>query len=1054
MVFHQSDLLQGNLNHSAGAQDLFLQHLAEWEIGLAVVAEPYFVPNNHPQWVGDVDGSVAIVAGGGAESPPLVRKEAGRGFVAATWGEYAVVGVYFSPNRPLADLEAYLDALGPVVRRLAPMPVLVMGDLNAKSASWGSAVTDPRGRAVEEWALEFGVSPMNRGTTHTCVRAQGGSVVDVTFATPVAARRVRNWRVLDVETLSDHNYIRFEISTSAPAPDFPHRGPTASPRWVISRLDRQLAEEAATVQAWCTPSTRPTDPDSAAGRLRTALTAVCDASMPRARRRPPRRAVYWWSQEIADLRVTSNEARRQHYRCRRRRAQRDTAEADRLWAEYRATKVALQIAISRAKATAKEELLEGLNRDPWGRPYKLARNKLRVQSRPLAETLQQDFLDRVVGALFPESPVHTPPAMAPPDVPLQDEPEAPPVTSVELEVAAMRLRAKRTAPGPDGVPGKVLGIALERLGDEFRGAFDASLRTGRFPKIWKEGALCLLRKDGKPDDSPSGYRPIVLLSEAGKIFERVLAFRLTRHLGADGPELSEIQFGFRAGRSTLDALSALKSHTRGVVAEGGRALAVSLDIANAFNSLPHATIREALRYFGVPLYLRRILADYLQDREVVCTGFGGRILRRPVLCGVPQGSVLGPLLWNMGYDWVLRGALPAGVRTLCYADDTLVVAQGRTFGETARLAEVSVALTVDRIRLLGLKVALEKTEALLFHGPRQGPPPGAHLVIDGVRVPVKAQMKYLGLVLDGRWGFEAHFRALTPRLVAASAALGRLLPNLGGPDGVCRRLYAGIVRAMALYGAPIYADAITATNRSLLQRAQRIVAVRIIRGYRTVSVGAACALAGTPPWELEAKVLAAVYEVRTAARREERPAAPEEIFRVRRDAEAEVHRRWALALQEARYGRWTIDAVLPVLDRWSRRKHGVLTYRLVQVLSGHGCFGHYLHRVARREPTTECHHCGAADDTAQHTLEVCVAFSRQRHDLTQVVGTDLALSSIIASMLGSEESWRAMTSFCEEVISQKEEAERVREADANSDQMRRRRLGARRRRYAHLLPPT
>ncbi|CAG9563421.1 unnamed protein product [Danaus chrysippus] len=72
-----------------------------------------------------------------------------------------------------------------------------------------------------------------------------------------------------------------------------------------------------------------------------------------------------------------------------------------------------------------------------------------------------------------------------------------------------------------------------------------------------------------------------------------------------------------------------------------------------------------------------------------------------------------------------------------------------------------------------------------------------------------------------------------------------------------------------------------------------------------------------PPWDLEAKVLASIYEVRTAARRENRLVTPEELLRVRRDGEAEVHRKWTMALQDARYGRWTIDALLPVLERWS-----------------------------------------------------------------------------------------------------------------------------------------
>ncbi|XP_047533402.1 uncharacterized protein LOC125068343 [Vanessa atalanta] len=117
-------------------------------------------------------------------------------------------------------------------------------------------------------------------------------------------------------------------------------------------------------------------------------------------------------------------------------------------------------------------------------------------------------------------------------------------------------------------------------------------------------------------------------------------------------------------------------------------------------------------------------------------------------------------------------------------------------------------------------------------------------------------MKYLGLILDGRWSFGQHFVHLGPRLINAAAALGRLLPNVGGPGSLCRRLYSGVVRSMALYGAPIWVDALTAHNRALLRKPQRVIAVRGIRGYRTVSWTAATLLAGDPPWELQAEVLA------------------------------------------------------------------------------------------------------------------------------------------------------------------------------------------------------
>ncbi|KAJ0179790.1 hypothetical protein K1T71_004381 [Dendrolimus kikuchii] len=119
-------------------------------------------------------------------------------------------------------------------------------------------------------------------------------------------------------------------------------------------------------------------------------------------------------------------------------------------------------------------------------------------------------------------------------------------------------------------------------------------------------------------------------------------------------------------------------------------------------------------------------------------------------------------------------------------------------------------------------------------------------------------MKYLGLVLDSRWDFSAHFRQLAPKLKRAAGALSRLLPNIGGPEATCRKLFEGIVRSMALYGAPVWADRLAARNIVLLRQAQRVLAVRAIRGYRTVSFEAASLLAGSPPWDLEARVLASL----------------------------------------------------------------------------------------------------------------------------------------------------------------------------------------------------
>ncbi|XP_072934845.1 uncharacterized protein [Epargyreus clarus] len=124
--------------------------------------------------------------------------------------------------------------------------------------------------------------------------------------------------------------------------------------------------------------------------------------------------------------------------------------------------------------------------------------------------------------------------------------------------------------------------------------------------------------------------------------------------------------------------------------------------------------------------------------------------------------------------------------------------------------------------------------------------------------------------------------------------------------------------------------------------------------------------------------------------------------------------KWKERLAEPTAGLRTVEAVRPVLEDWMDRRHGSLTFRLVQVLSGQGCFGKYLCRIAGREPTTRCHHCSCDVDTAQHTLEECPAWARQRRVLIAAVGPDLSLSAVVKAMVESDRSWKVVKSFCGE----------------------------------------
>ncbi|CAK1580033.1 unnamed protein product [Parnassius mnemosyne] len=165
--------------------------------------------------------------------------------------------------------------------------------------------------------------------------------------------------------------------------------------------------------------------------------------------------------------------------------------------------------------------------------------------------------------------------MAPPPAVLEadhqdDDDDIPEGTGVDLRVAVRRLKARNTAPGPDGLPGKAWVLASEALGPRLEGLLSACLERGQFPLRWKTGKLVLIRKPGRPADSPSAYRPVVLLDEVGKLFERVIANRLAEHLAGTEPDLAEHQFGFRKRRSTVDAIMRVRALTTGdAVARGG-----------------------------------------------------------------------------------------------------------------------------------------------------------------------------------------------------------------------------------------------------------------------------------------------------------------------------------------------------------------------------------------------------------------------------------------------------------------------------------------------------
>ncbi|KMQ91059.1 reverse transcriptase [Lasius niger] len=231
--------------------------------------------------------------------------------------------------------------------------------------------------------------------------------------------------------------------------------------------------------------------------------------------------------------------------------------------------------------------------------------------------------------------------------------------------------ARNAAPGPDNFKATVWKKVPNVILGHVANLFTLCLRRGYFSEIWRRVILVLIPKGPRGVSGEIKARPICLLDELGKTFERVIAQRINFWLeNNEEHSLSENQYGFRRARSTVDALLRVRELTREMVGRGGYAIAMGLDISNAFNSVPWGTILAALEHKEIPVYLRAIVASYLSRRSIVYRNMEGCTMEREVRAGVPQGSVLGPLLWNIAFDSVLRLDAEEGCHTVCYADDT------------------------------------------------------------------------------------------------------------------------------------------------------------------------------------------------------------------------------------------------------------------------------------------------------------------------------------------------------------------------------------------------
>ena len=284
------------------------------------------------------------------------------------------------------------------------------------------------------------------------------------------------------------------------------------------------------------------------------------------------------------------------------------------------------------------------------------------------------------------------------------------ISDINLTEDRVKAELKRIntskAGGPDNIHPKVISELKDQISYPLYKIFQNSLEEGILPSIWKEALVKPIHKKGNKSQFKN-YRPVSLTPAIGKIMERIIRTDLLHHLESNNL-LSKEQHGFRSGRSCNTQLLELMEIWSDIMDNGGSLDCVYLDFAKAFDTVPHNRLLVKLKAYGIIGKLHKWIQSFLINRSQKVVINNSKSTPSPVISGIPQGSVLGPILFI-----IYINDLPDQIKayTKIFADDTKIFKAIRNLsdketlqGDLDRLLEWSVKwqlrFNIDKCKII------------------------------------------------------------------------------------------------------------------------------------------------------------------------------------------------------------------------------------------------------------------------------------------------------------------------------------------------------------------
>lgn len=413
---------------------------------------------------------------------------------------------------------------------------------------------------------------------------------------------------------------------------------------------------------------------------------------------------------------------------------------------------------------------------------------------------------------------------------------------------ALGCQSLNKAPGHDRIDGRIVKNLATKFFKLIYNIYNKCFQLNYFPKIWKKSIIVFFTKKNKNHKQPSSYRPISLLPVMGKLLERLIKNRMNFQLDSKN-FLNPNQYGFRSCRSTTILLNETIQTIKNNLLNYKYCTLISFDIQGAFNNIIHDVIIQIIDQLPVDNYIKNMLKSFLNYRTIQID-YKGEIINYFTLKGCPQGSCLGPSLWLLVADKLLKNLETYNLFIKAYADDFILIEKANT----RRQLELNTNKAIEIFNLhcshLLLSVSESKTLGILF-GPKLLEKRRPIFKLNNSTIKIQNQIKYLGIYLDAKLNFIYHLNYLSQKI---SNFNNNIIKSKGKNWGIkfhlLRLWYLTVTEKRLEYASEAWFKYTNIHGKRKLKSIQRKCLIPISGSYKSAATDGLLAILGIPPIEL------------------------------------------------------------------------------------------------------------------------------------------------------------------------------------------------------------